>query len=242
MRLFIAISFNEETKEQLMSHRNALKAASESGSFTSRENLHLTLAFLGECKAEQASLAVAAIDEIKLEPFGLSIERIGRFKRSDGDIWWAGIQENTPLSRLQRSLTDKLTTAGFDLDTRNFSPHITLGRCVVTDMIPKSIPAFGQTVRGIELMKSERVNGKLTYTAIHTVKSIGLTNNQMWKAAENRDGTYDGKFFLAVKTTGIYCYPSCKARTPLRKNVLYFATGKEARDAGFRPCKRCRPE
>src|SRR5262249_19108071 len=55
------------------------------------------------------------------------------------------------------------------------------------------------------------------------------------------DASYDGVFFLAVKTTGIFCKPSCRARKPKPENVLFFATTNEAIDAGFRPCKRCRP-
>jgi AraC family transcriptional regulator of adaptative response / methylphosphotriester-DNA alkyltransferase methyltransferase len=64
----------------------------------------------------------------------------------------------------------------------------------------------------------------------------------MWKAVLDCDSSYDGKFFYAVRTVGVYCRPSCKSRTPLRKNVCYFATAEEAEKAGFRPCKRCRPD
>jgi AraC family transcriptional regulator of adaptative response/methylated-DNA-[protein]-cysteine methyltransferase len=63
----------------------------------------------------------------------------------------------------------------------------------------------------------------------------------MERAWRSRDASYDGVFFLAVKTTGIFCRPSCPARKPLARNVQYFATVKEAVFAGFRPCKRCRP-
>ena len=64
----------------------------------------------------------------------------------------------------------------------------------------------------------------------------------MWQAAVACDKAYDGKFFYAVKTVGVYCRPSCKSRTPLRKNVCFFSSGQEAEQAGFRPCKRCRPD
>jgi AraC family transcriptional regulator of adaptative response/methylated-DNA-[protein]-cysteine methyltransferase len=55
------------------------------------------------------------------------------------------------------------------------------------------------------------------------------------------DRTYDGVFFTAVKTTGIFCRPSCRARKPLPENIEFFATVREAVFAGYRPCKRCRP-
>ncbi len=67
-----------------------------------------------------------------------------------------------------------------------------------------------------------------------------LTEEQMWRAWEAKDANYDGQFFVAVKTTGIYCRISCPAR-PLRKNMVFFATCDEAEAAGFRACKRCHP-
>jgi len=63
-----------------------------------------------------------------------------------------------------------------------------------------------------------------------------------WAAFETRDRTRDGAFVGAVKTTGIYCRPSCPARHPKRENVLFFVDGAAARAAGFRACLRCRPD
>jgi AraC family transcriptional regulator, regulatory protein of adaptative response / DNA-3-methyladenine glycosylase II len=62
-----------------------------------------------------------------------------------------------------------------------------------------------------------------------------------YRAVSERDARYDGQFVTAVRTTGIYCRPSCPARTPLARNVSFFASGEEARAAGYRACKRCRP-
>ena len=69
-------------------------------------------------------------------------------------------------------------------------------------------------------------------------------NNEhiMWQAVVECDKAYDNKFFYAVKTVGVYCRPSCRSRTPLRKNVCFFGKNEEAERAGFRPCKRCRPD
>ncbi len=63
-----------------------------------------------------------------------------------------------------------------------------------------------------------------------------------YAASRSRDPRFDGRFFIAVKTTGIYCRPICPARTPHRENVRYYPTAAAAEGAGFRPCKRCRPE
>lgn len=63
-----------------------------------------------------------------------------------------------------------------------------------------------------------------------------------WQAIRSNDKKYDGKFFYAVKSTGVFCRPSCKSRPPLRKNVDFFDTKESAQQAGYRPCKRCRPD
>ncbi len=62
------------------------------------------------------------------------------------------------------------------------------------------------------------------------------------RARVARDRRYDGVFFTAVRTTGIYCRPICPVRPALPKNVMFFRTAAEAEQAGFRPCLRCRPE
>ncbi|GAA4169057.1 DNA-3-methyladenine glycosylase 2 family protein [Gryllotalpicola koreensis] len=63
-----------------------------------------------------------------------------------------------------------------------------------------------------------------------------------YRAASGRDPRFDGRFFLGVTTTGIYCRPSCPARKPLRRNAVFFPTAAAAVAAGFRACKRCRPD
>jgi AraC family transcriptional regulator of adaptative response/methylated-DNA-[protein]-cysteine methyltransferase len=62
-----------------------------------------------------------------------------------------------------------------------------------------------------------------------------------WRAVEARDPRYDGRFYFGVRTTGVYCKPSCAARRPRRENVRIFATADDAEAAGFRACRRCHP-
>src|SRR5260370_13499051 len=62
-----------------------------------------------------------------------------------------------------------------------------------------------------------------------------------WRATMTRDARADGTFVLAVRSTHIYCRPSCPARRPMRRNVVFFHTGAEAENEGFRPCLRFRP-
>jgi 2'-5' RNA ligase len=166
MRLFIAVNFNRETLSRLIALRDDLINTSRRGNFSSDENLHLTLVFLGECDANQTALVKTVMDETGFKPFTVNIDRVGCFRRGGTDIWWAGVRENAELLSLQKNLTDSLLYEGFSVDRRKYSPHITLGREVVTGGKPYNIEAFGETVGKIELMKSERIGVKLTYTVV----------------------------------------------------------------------------
>ena len=82
----------------------------------------------------------------------------------------------------------------------------------------------------------------LTMRTVERSKKLGrLDNDACWSAVERRDRAADGTFVYSVRTTGVYCRPSCAARLPRRENVAFHQTCTDAERAGFRPCKRCRP-
>lgn len=74
-----------------------------------------------------------------------------------------------------------------------------------------------------------------------TMKKTLPSIREMRRACRERDTSYDGVFYIGVRTTGVFCRPSCPARAPKPENVVYFSTSREALFSGFRPCKRCRP-
>jgi AraC family transcriptional regulator of adaptative response / DNA-3-methyladenine glycosylase II len=76
----------------------------------------------------------------------------------------------------------------------------------------------------------------------HRGRVMIFDSDSFWQAVEAEDPRFDGWVFCGVRTTGIYCRPSCPARTPKRENVRFFATAAAAQAAGFRACKRCRPD
>jgi AraC family transcriptional regulator of adaptative response / DNA-3-methyladenine glycosylase II len=71
---------------------------------------------------------------------------------------------------------------------------------------------------------------------------MDMDHDACYRVFSTRDARFDGRLFVAVKTTGIYCRPICPARTPKRENVVFFPSAAAAQEAGFRPCLRCRPE
>ena len=168
MRLFIAIPFAEETKEQLLSIQARLRQAARGGFFTRPEHLHLTLVFLGEAPEERVPAITAAMDGVPVQPLTLQFEGVGQF----GDTWWVGIRANPALVDLQGGLAQALRAKGFPIESRPYKPHLTLGRKVTLPpgLQPAELGAFEPfeaAVPVIQLMLSERLQGRLTYTALY---------------------------------------------------------------------------
>lgn len=82
----------------------------------------------------------------------------------------------------------------------------------------------------------------MNISAKNARQAIATENDARWALIVARDPKADGKFYYSVKTTGVYCRPSCAARLARPENVLFHATREEADQAGFRPCKRCKPD
>jgi len=171
MRLFIAILLSEELLDSLDGTAQALRRLAFRGNYTKRENMHLTLSFLGEVSPDDLHKVISAVDSLQGTPFSLQIGTAGRFRREDGDIWWVGVRENEDLRRLQHQLTDALRLRGLLPEERSFSPHLTIGREVVLSgggQIPLlPVGAARMTVSKISLMRSERISGRLVYSELH---------------------------------------------------------------------------
>ena len=168
MRLFISINFDDRTKENILSVQRRLKNLGK-GRFTSPENLHLTLAFLGEVPKERISELKALMDGIDVSEMQLTFCEIGAF-RKESELWWIGIRQNEKLSQLQAELVAKLKVAGFMPDSKRFKPHITLaremhiGRVEQSDLLSQN---FSCRASYISLMQSNRSDGRLTYTEVY---------------------------------------------------------------------------
>ncbi len=174
MRLFTAIRFDEAVKNRLCGIIDALKDAALGGSFTRRQNLHLTLCFLGEIDAGRVHSVKQAVDQINENPFTLELNGVGRFARDNGEIFWVGVNRCLPLLSVYNQLSERLSQAGFSVETRQYRPHLTLARelHLPADFDREGLARQSGVIRvpvtGIDLMKSERVDGVLTYTRIHT--------------------------------------------------------------------------
>ncbi len=179
MRLFLAINFDPQTKERILVVQRRLKELGR-GSFSHPDNLHLTLAFLGEVAPGRVSAIREAMDGLTVPAMRLTFSHAGRFRREGGDIWWLGLEPNQPLARLQKELSGSLRGKGFALENRPFSPHITLARQVTLqqNIDPDSLLEAPFTAKAdtVSLMLSERIGSRLTYTRQY---AVGAQENEV---------------------------------------------------------------
>lgn len=171
MRLFIAINFTSEEKNAIIAQRELLREQSSDGNFSRDENLHMTLEFIGETPAKSVPLLLDAIRSVKFTPFTIILDKIGFFTNRNSDLqdpklYWIGPSRQKEIRNLQKRLHYGLEEKKMAPENGRFTPHITLGRQVISQVQPHSIVPIECMASKISLMKSERINGKLTYTEI----------------------------------------------------------------------------
>ncbi len=126
MRLFISINFDETTKHNLVSVQNNLLKAG-SGRIVPKDNLHLTLVFIGETDEDRVSTVCNALKTVEFSRMEIKVGRVGYFPESK-ELIWAGIEGNRYLNDLQNRICNSLEESGCRFVKNRFFPHITLAR------------------------------------------------------------------------------------------------------------------
>ena len=162
MRLFLAINLSAPMKDALIAAQNVMYDHGVRGNYTREENLHLTLAFIGDYPDPQPVLD--ALEEVDFSPFPLTLEGFGHF----GSLWWAGLRASAPLMATARRVRRALASHGIPFDRKKFSPHITLLRRAEGAPPPFSVPQVSMTVDTISLMRSDRGKSGMIYTELGT--------------------------------------------------------------------------
>jgi 2'-5' RNA ligase len=172
MRLFYAINFSDEIKDRLTDIQSQLRKRVRTGRFSLRDNLHLTLVFIGEVPESRAQALFDITDALVFEPFELLISGLGSFRRDRGSIVWCGIEGGDRLQSLYENLAGRVRNAGFDIEARRYTPHLTLARDVKfpdgfdLSAFSEQFEPMKTRVTKASLMKSETIGGRLTYTEI----------------------------------------------------------------------------
>lgn len=163
MRIFIAIRFTEAFKASILDAQEGLKEQGIRGNFTRPENLHLTLAFIGETdRIDDIKTAVASV---RFDPFVITTGQLGCFN-GRSRVLWMGIQGKEKMKTLALRLRKALDERGINYSHGPFQPHITLVRQPTETPLDIEVEDACMTIRDIVIMKSERINGRLVYTII----------------------------------------------------------------------------
>ena len=160
MRLFVAIELSDAVKDALIEAQNRMYDRGVRGSYTQEENLHLTLAFIGEYA--EAEPIVDARSAVSFSAFVLALDGFGCF----GDLWWAGLRASPALDALARRVRYALAEQGIPFDRKRFSPHITLLRKAKGAVPPLRTQSAEMTVDAFTLMRSDRGENGMIYTPL----------------------------------------------------------------------------
>lgn len=173
MRIFFAIEFEEDLKEQLYFFQQEIKRHCSSGNFSHMENFHLTLRFIGDQKPEQLEKLTKAMHLAASEAsrFVLKLNKPGLFSKGNKKIVWMGLEKSKELQELYNRLEKALEKEGYPKEERGFNPHITLvreARLEEGGLAVNMLQSDKLTIKvsAISLMESKRENGRLTYTAV----------------------------------------------------------------------------
>ncbi len=170
MRLFIAICFDDNMLDALSEIQDDLIRCGVEGNYTPRENLHMTLAFIGEYDDPEQIEEV--MQKVPLRSFSIKLSGYAPFK----DMFFANLEDNENLRDYVKRLRKALLDEEIPFDRKKFLPHVTLIRKAECTKGKAFLPEFGESetmrVNGISLMKSERGKHGMVYTEIGYVRAL----------------------------------------------------------------------
>ena len=163
MRLFIALQLSDELKDVLSEVTDTMRAQGIRANYVPQENMHLTLAFLGEAEAGAVPAIEEAVCEVPFSPLEICLGEAGNF----GNLLYVGIEDNPELRKYVHALRQSLTANGIGFDRKKFKAHITIARKVESRQpFHVRVQKAGMTATGVSLMRSDRVAGGMRYTEI----------------------------------------------------------------------------
>ena len=166
MRLFIAVDLSEPMKKSLVNVMHEMKKQGINASYIPKQNLHMTLAFIGE--TNKADEIRQIMDRIPIEKSRLAFSGYGYF----GDRMWIGIKGNQKMKKYAADLRKELSAAGIPCDMKKFEPHVTLLRNLKgKHPADLPVPSEDMTFAKVSLMKSEMKDGKRVYQEIYAVQA-----------------------------------------------------------------------
>ena len=167
MRLFIAIQLNQKMKQLVSDVQDTFRWQQVKGNYTPEENLHITLAFIGEYGDPDEILEL--LNKVFFKSFSITMDKVGCFD----ELWWTGLEESSELEALVKNIRHVLADAGIPYDKKKFKAHVTfLKKPVYTNgrrIAHMSIEPASMQVSRISLMRSTRGKNGMIYTELGSV-------------------------------------------------------------------------
>ncbi|HEY8241308.1 MAG TPA: RNA 2',3'-cyclic phosphodiesterase [Kiritimatiellia bacterium] len=186
VRVFVALEISDEVRAGLAAVQEQLKAVGAQVSWVAPENIHLTVAFLGDVFESGLSVLSDRLDQAvdSIPPFSLSVQGLGRFGPARAPrVIWAGVRAPGELTRLYQGVADVLKGADIELEDRPFAPHVTIGRIKG----PKNVAALTSQIASIKnasfgevrvvrllLMRSHLEQPRASYSELHASSLKGM--------------------------------------------------------------------
>lgn len=176
MRIFIAVTFDEMMRKNLIQVQQALAEQARKGSYTFGPNLHLTIKFIGEVRPDKLAPIKECMKKIcsGTSPFSISLSHPGCFKRQHERLYWVGLEKGVKELKHLSAKTENLLheEMGFEKEKRPYQAHITIARRVGLEgkflFDAEKISGYTQQVNSLVLMESSNIEGKLTYTPLYS--------------------------------------------------------------------------
>ncbi|NCC63225.1 MAG: RNA 2',3'-cyclic phosphodiesterase [Spirochaetia bacterium] len=165
MRLFYALTFSDDCLDQIARLQHQQQVLLLKGKKTAYENFHVTLCFLGEQPQSMIPKLASVLSNLEIPFFKLTFNHIGSFRKPDGLVIYSGIEENDELSAVQKALTKAVLAQSIAVADTRFTAHLTLFRRA-QGVILKQDTCFSTYPKGLSLMLSHSVAGRLTYTPL----------------------------------------------------------------------------
>ena len=163
MRLFLAIPLKNELKEKVKDVQVGFLRQHVRGNYTPAENLHITLAFIGEYG--DPDRVTDALSSVRFRPFRITMDRLGQFDQ----LWWTGLSKCPELDTLAHNVRYALAENGIPFDRKRFRPHVTILRkpeYTMGDLQPVEMTPASMTVDRFSLMQSTRGKNGMIYTEL----------------------------------------------------------------------------
>lgn len=169
MRLFFALPLGESLRGEIAVLQETWRSLGVRGNFTPKENLHITLAFIGEYGDLEKVLD--AVSKVSFSPFNLTLDGLGNFQ----DTYWLGTKKSPELAGLAAKIRSSLAGSDIPYDRKRFMSHITLMRKAEfwggVDLLLKDLPVGSMEVEEILLLRSERGKNSMIYTPVGSIKA-----------------------------------------------------------------------